>query len=39
VNTNTMWELRNIEMLRKAYEAGLARTVGMGSRLLLTPLK
>ena len=26
------------DVLRKAYEAGLARTVGMGSRLLLTPL-
>ena len=38
VNTSTLWELRRIEILRKAYEAGLARTVGMGSRLLLTPL-
>jgi hypothetical protein len=38
VNTGTLWELRRIEMMRKAYEAGLARTVGMGSRLLLTPL-
>ena len=38
VNTNTLWELRHIEMLRKAYAAGLARTVGMGSRLLLTPV-
>ncbi|ORW96200.1 hypothetical protein AWB92_07510 [Mycobacterium sp. IEC1808] len=34
----TMWELRRVRGLFDAYAAGLARTVGMGSRLLLTPL-
>lgn len=36
VNVQTLWELRKTGFLRDAYAAGLARTVGMGSRLLLT---
>ncbi|MEU4418830.1 DUF5995 family protein [Nocardia salmonicida] len=36
VNVQTLWELRRTGFLRDAYAAGLARTVGMGSRLLLT---
>jgi hypothetical protein len=38
VNAQTMWELRQAKLLFDAYEAALARTVGMGSRLLLTAL-
>ncbi|MDT7555021.1 MAG: hypothetical protein QOI16_3561 [Pseudonocardiales bacterium] len=38
VNVQTLWELRRVDVLFDAYEAGLAGTVGMGSRLLLTPL-
>jgi len=38
VTTNALWELRPVGFLTEAYAAGLARTVGMGSRLLLTPL-
>lgn len=36
VNVQTLWELRRVGFLRDAYAEGLARTVGMGSRLLLT---
>jgi len=36
VNVQTLWELRRIDFLHDAYAASLARTVGMGSRLLLT---
>ena len=38
VTVNTLWELRPIGFLADAHRAGLARTVGMGSRFLLTPL-
>jgi hypothetical protein len=38
LNVQTMWELRNMGHLFDAYTATLARTVGMGSRLLLTAL-
>jgi len=37
-NVLTLWELRRIRLLFDDYLAGLARTVGMGSRLLLTPI-
>jgi hypothetical protein len=36
VNVQTLWELRRIHFLHDAYAGALARTVGMGSRLLLT---
>jgi hypothetical protein len=36
VNVQTLWELRRVDFLYDAYAAALARTVGMGSRLLLT---
>jgi hypothetical protein len=36
LNVQTLWELRRIGPLYDAYTATLARTVGMGSRLLLT---
>ena len=36
VNMQTLWELRRVDFLYDAYAAALARTVGMGSRLLLT---
>ena len=36
VNTQTLWELRRIDFLHDRYAGALARTVGMGSRLLLT---
>jgi len=36
VNVQTLWELRRTDFLFDAYAAGLAHTVGMGSRLLLT---
>jgi hypothetical protein len=38
VSVQTLWELRRMKPVFDAYEAGLARTIGMGSRLLLTPL-
>jgi hypothetical protein len=38
VNVQTLWELRRVDFVFDAYAAGLARTVGMGSRLLLTSL-
>ena len=38
LNARTIWELRHATVLRTAYLTGLAHTVGMGSRLLLTPV-
>ena len=38
LNVETLWELRRVSHLFDAYTAALARTVGMGSRFLLTPL-
>lgn len=38
VNTENLWELRRVPALFNAYESALAQTVGMGSRLLLTPV-
>ena len=38
LTAQTMWELRRAGHLFDAYAATLARTVGMGSRLLLTPI-
>ncbi len=38
VTAQTLWEIRRLTPLYQAYSAGLAHTVGMGSRLLLTPL-
>jgi hypothetical protein len=38
LNAQTLWELRRIRPSFDAYAATLARTVGMGSRLLLTSL-
>jgi Family of unknown function (DUF5995) len=38
LTAQTLWELRGVGGLFDAYAAALARTVGMGSRLLLTPL-
>lgn len=38
VNTRVLWEMRGIDFLADAYRAGLAHTVGMGSRLLLCSL-
>jgi hypothetical protein len=35
--TETLWSLRDIPLLKRAFVDGLARTVGMTSRLLLTP--
>ncbi len=37
VNAEAMWAIRRIESLADRYQAALARTVGMGSRYLLTP--
>ena len=37
VNVEAMWALRRSVRLAARYRAALARTVGMGSRLLLTP--
>ena len=37
VNVEAMWALRHTGALADRYRAALARTVGMGSRLLLTP--
>ncbi|MDT5079253.1 MAG: hypothetical protein QOJ80_3890 [Mycobacterium sp.] len=38
LNVETLWQLRRMGRLFDAYTATLARTVGMGSRLLLTAL-
>jgi Family of unknown function (DUF5995) len=38
VTVQTLWELRGVGPLFDGYSAALARTVGMGSRLLLTSL-
>jgi Family of unknown function (DUF5995) len=38
LTAETMWQLRRVRGLFDAYSAGLAGTVGMGSRLLLTPV-
>ena len=38
LNARTIWELRHTPALQAAYVDGLAHTVGMGSRLLLTPV-
>ncbi len=38
LNARTLWELRHTPALQAAYLDGLAHTVGMGSRLLLTPV-
>jgi len=38
LNARTIWELRHAPALQAAYLTGLAHTVGMGSRLLLTPV-
>jgi hypothetical protein len=38
LNIQTLWQLRRTGQLFDAYAATLARTVGMGSRLLLTSL-
>jgi len=35
--TETLWSLRDTLVLKRAFSEGLARTVGMTSRLLLTP--
>ena len=36
-STETLWALRETSFLRTTFEASLAHTVGMTSRLLLTP--
>jgi hypothetical protein len=38
LNACTIWGLRHTRALQSAYLTGLAHTVGMGSRLLLTPV-
>ena len=38
LSARTIWQLRPVPALRAAYVGGLAHTVGMGSRLLLTPV-
>jgi hypothetical protein len=38
LTVQTLWELRRVRRLFDAYVATLARTVGMGSRLMLTSL-
>ncbi|RDH79558.1 hypothetical protein DVS77_04870 [Mycolicibacterium moriokaense] len=38
LNVETLWQLRRTRRLYDAYAATLSRTVGMGSRLLLTPV-
>ncbi|KRE25579.1 hypothetical protein ASG82_18740 [Mycobacterium sp. Soil538] len=38
VTVQTLWELRGLKHLYNAYADGLAHTVGMGSRLLLTSI-
>ena len=37
VNVEAMWAIRHVGWLADRYRAALARTVGMGSRCLLTP--
>ncbi|MGE2728616.1 DUF5995 family protein [Mycolicibacterium vaccae] len=37
VTTQTLWEVRRLEQLYRALLSGIEHTVGMGSRLLLTP--
>ena len=38
VNVETLWALRWLALLRDRYAAMLGHTVGMGSRVLLTPV-
>ena len=38
VNVETLWALRSLELLRDRYVGMLGHTVGMGSRVLLTPV-
>jgi len=38
VNVETLWALRSLALLRDRYVAMLGHTVGMGSRVLLTPV-
>jgi hypothetical protein len=38
LNVETLWQLRRVTPLFDAYTKTLARTVGMGARLLLTPV-
>ena len=38
VTAETLWELRRVELLRDRFLDGLADTVGMATRVLLTPL-
>ena len=38
LHARTIWELRRTTLLQGAYLTGLGHTVGMGSRLLLTPV-
>ena len=38
LHARTIWELRRTPLLQGAYLTGLGHTVGMGSRLLLTPV-
>jgi hypothetical protein len=38
LHARTIWELRRTPLLQGAYLSGLGHTVGMGSRLLLTPV-
>jgi hypothetical protein len=39
VTAETLWALRRTEFLRERFVAGLGATVGMGSRVLLTPTR
>jgi len=39
VNVEALWALRDAGLLAKRYRAALARTVGMTSRCLLTPIQ
>jgi len=39
VNVEALWALRRIGSLAERYQAALARTVGMASRYLLTPVR
>jgi hypothetical protein len=38
VNVEILWALRHVESLAERYQTSLARTVGMSSRYLLTPV-
>jgi len=38
VNVETLWALRSFELLRERYVGMIGHTVGMGSRVLLTPV-